>query len=207
MGRPKKTKDIEEVKNITDAEIAEDVKTDELTKKNKETNKLKEEPEINNNNTEYYLDSYLGFTEKNIDDNTDVPVENNTDGQLYYISQSTGESITWEFPKERNFMKVSELKTMLSKNKKFFVENWVLIPYSVIKYLGIENLYKYVYLLDDIDNLFKLPSDEMISKIEQMSKTMQKNVMQIAINGIDDGVIDSIKNIRALESYFDISFL
>lgn len=190
-------------KNKTDElkmEKTDDVIVSVVETKHQETKEVKKA----NKKEEYYLDQYFDFKETDLNDGTSIPVENNTDGGLIYVMKSTGEVFEWEKSSDRLFMKISQLKSMLNEGRKFFTNNWVLIPYSVLKYLGVDGLYSQVYSVHDLNNLFKLPTEEMIDKIKIMSKAQRRNVMKVAITSIETGELDSVKNIKALESFFEM---
>lgn len=137
-----------------------------------------------------------------IDPTQMIVVRNGYQGKLVYISSRTNERFVWdEFGGEQE-MELRELRNAKNSAKNFFVNNWFMFDDEymwVVDYLGLKQYYKDVIKIEEFDNIFTLPPDEIISTVSKLSEGQKKSVAYRARQLLAQGGIDSNKAISALE--------
>lgn len=140
--------------------------------------------------------------------NTIVPVVNGFHGVLVYQSPRTHERFQWEDFGAEQDMELQELKIARNSFKKFFENNWFLInDPEVIDYLGVGQYYKNALTLDDFDSLFEMNPEDVKAKVDSLSEGQRLTLKYRAKQLIEDGVIDSIKVITALEKSLGVELI
>lgn len=97
----------------------------------------------------------------------------------------------------------SELITMRNEQPAFFRNAWV-VPVSdnaneVISALQLERYYTGLSMLENFDDIFAMDIDDMKALIGGLSNQMKENVARRAYALYEDGTIDSVKVIEAVE--------
>lgn len=147
---------------------------------------------------------------KDIDVNEYIPVRNGFHGILVYTSSRTGETFIWDNFGDEQDIELRELKNAKNSNKAFFQNNWFMFDdeYAwVINYLGVGQFYKHSVGIDNFDDIFALPPDELKDRLGEMSEGQKTSVMYRAAELIRDGGIDSRKTIQALEDALGIELI
>lgn len=144
----------------------------------------------------------------NLDPHMIVTVRNGFQGRLVYKSKRTQERFEWEGFGDEQDLELQELKNAKNSSKAFFSNNWFLIDDpEVIKYLGVDQYYKYALNYDNFDSLFENSPDQIKDMVSKLSSGQKKSVAYRAKQLISDGVIDSIKVITALEDSLSIELI
>ena len=145
---------------------------------------------------------------KEVDPNQTVSVRNGFQGRLIYKSPRTGERFIWpEFGDEQE-MELKELRNAKNSYKKVFINNWFMFDEDwVIDYLGVRNYYKNALKIDEFDDLFKKPADEIKKIVGKLSEGQKKSVGYRAKQLIAEGEIDSRKAITTLEETLGIELI
>lgn len=150
------------------------------------------------------------FSAKDVDLNQQVVVRNGYQGRLIYKSVRTNEKYVWpEFGSEQ-VMELVELRNAKNTYKKYFQNNWFMFDddYAwVIDYLGVSPFYRYALKIDNFDDLFQLPADEIEDAVRLLSAGQKSSVAYRARQLIADGEIDSNKAIIALERSLGIELV
>lgn len=145
---------------------------------------------------------------KNLDPNIIVTVKNGFNGTLVYKSKKTGERFVWDGFGSEQDMELQELKSAKNSCKAFFVNNWFLFDDpEVIEYLGMGQYYKHVLNTKAFDELFTKPPEEIEEVISTLSAGQKKSMAFRAKQMIQEGSIDSIKVINALEKSLSIELI
>lgn len=148
---------------------------------------------------------------KDVDPNQYVTVRNGFQGRLIYISKKTGEVFEWDGFGEEQEMELRELKAAKnSYNKSFYTNNWFMFNEEddwVIDYLGVRQFYKNAISVDDFDDIFDLPANELKKKINSLPEGQKKAVEYRARVLIGEQKIDSLKQISALEDALGIELI
>lgn len=138
---------------------------------------------------------------KPLDPSQTVSVYNGAQGQLVYVSKKTGERFIWDEFGDCQDMELSELKSAKSSGKSFFMNNWFLFDDpSVVEYLAVGAYYKNALSLSDFKSFFEKSPEELAEVIASLSKGQKRTVTYRAKQLIEDGTIDSMKIVSALET-------
>lgn len=70
----------------------------------------------------------------------------------------------------------------------------------------LKKVYESMYTMEDFDELFDLPSYQMISAIKAMPTSTSDSLKSIISTRIANGQIDSVRTIKALNEYYDCDF-
>lgn len=188
----------EKEKQIRD-EIRQEVLS-ELEKKNaksnKATTKAKKKPEI----IKIPLDTL-------------VPVTCNTEGGATYIPRGNpGDIITWAEIGVTEYMELSELVKMRNTDRRFFVDNWIILEDTddytaddLYKFLKVDKFYQNVMTPDDIEALFEMDANEIKSVIDGLSVGMRETIAIKAKVMYDNNTLN-LNIVRALEQALGVKF-
>lgn len=145
---------------------------------------------------------------KEIDPNQIVTVRNGFHGTLVYKSKRTGERWVWdEFGAEQE-MELSELKSAKNSSKKYFIENWFMFDEAwIIDYLGVKMFYKNALSIEEFDDLFSKPADEVERIVSNLSAGQKKSVAYRARQMIAAQEIDSNRVINTLERCLGVELI
>lgn len=145
---------------------------------------------------------------KDIDPNTIVEVKNGFPGSLVYESRKTGEIFTWDEHGDVLDMELADLKVAKTSNKKFFINNWFIIDDpEILEYLGVSQYYKLALDCKELDDVFTKAPKQIEQIVSKMSKGQKRILAYRSKQMIEDGVIDSIKVINALEKSLSIELI
>lgn len=145
---------------------------------------------------------------KDIDLSTEVTVRNGFQGSLIYKSHKTGEKFEWDSFGDEQYMELKELKNAKTSSKKFFENNWFMFDEDwIVDFLGVSQYYKTAVKIEDFDNIFFMSPDDIIKLVSEMSSSKKRSVAYRARQLINEGKIDSIKTIKALEKALGISLI
>lgn len=148
---------------------------------------------------------------KDIDPNQYITVRNGFQGRLIYVSKKTGEIFEWDGFGEEQEMELRELRAAKnSYNKAFYINNWFMFNPEddwVIDYLGVRQFYKNAISVDDFDDIFDLPANELKKKINSLPEGQKKSVEYRARVLIGEHKIDSLKQISVLEDALGIELI
>lgn len=177
------------------------------TVKNAET--IIKENEINEVIEEKLVEDVVEVKEsiKEVDPAQYVTVLNGFQGKLTYKSSRTGEKFKWEEFGDEQEIELRELRNAKNSNKKYFEKNWFMFNNEfswVIDYLGVGQYYKNAISVEDFDDIFTKNPKEIKRVVENLSDGQKKAVIYRAKALIDEGEIDSLKTIDALEDIFGI---
>lgn len=145
---------------------------------------------------------------RDLDPNMYVTVKNGFNGVLVYKSRRTGERFVWQEFGDEQDMELMELKSARNASKDYFINNWFLFDDpAVIEWLGVGRYYKHALNTKSFDELFFKEPDEIKATMAELSKGQKRSVAFRAKQLIDEGTIDSIKTINALESCLGVELI
>lgn len=141
-----------------------------------------------------------------------IPVKSGVQGILVYLSKKTfGYTIEWNSYGEIEYIEYSELLSMRNTSKAFFENNWIFFEdtedytaQELYEILKVDKYYKNTVLGENLDDIFLMTADEIISNIAPLSKGIKETIALSARNKIDSGELDSIKRIEALEKALNV---
>ncbi len=150
------------------------------------------------------------ITPKEIDPNQIIMVLNGFQGKLIYKSPRTQELYQWDSFGDSQEMELREIRNAKSAAKKFFLNNWFMFSDEdswIIDYLGLNQYYKNALRLDEFDDLFTKPVEEIEDIISKLSEGQKKSIAYRARQLMLEGEIDSNKVINTLEKSLGIDLV
>lgn len=145
---------------------------------------------------------------KDLSPNMVVTVKNGFNGTLVYKSKRTNEVFVWDSFGSEQDMELQDLKSAKNTYKAFFINNWFLFDDpEVIEWLGMIQYYKHALNTDAFNDLFVSDPDEIKKTVAKLSPGQKKSVAFRAKQLIQEGKIDSIKVINALEESLSIALI
>ena len=146
--------------------------------------------------------------ERVLEPHTLVSVRNGFNGKLVYRSSRTGERFVWDGFGSELDMELQDLRSAKNSAKGYFEKNWFMIDdIDVLKYLGVERMYRNSLSIDNFDEIFSLPQDKLKARLDVIPKGQRSSVVYRARQLINDGTIDSIKVIRTLEESLGVELI
>ena len=137
---------------------------------------------------------------KDLNPNMMVTVKNGFNGTLVYKSKRTGEVFVWDSFGSEQEMELQDLKSAKNTYKAFFVNNWFLFDDpEIIEWLGMSQYYKHALNTESFKELFTSTPEEIKKTVAKLSAGQKKSAAFRAKQLIQNGEIDSIKIINALE--------
>lgn len=145
---------------------------------------------------------------RDMDPHDYVTVRNGFNGVLVYKSKRTGERFVWQEFGDEQDMELMELRAARNASKDYFINNWFLFDDpAVIEWLGMERYYKHALNAKSFDEMFFQTPAEIKKTVSELSKGQKRSVVFRAKQLIDEGTIDSIKTINALESCLGVELI
>lgn len=137
-----------------------------------------------------------------------VLIRNGYHGTLVIGLPKSGYTLKMQNFGDEDYVEIADLKTLRNSHPKFFKNNWILFDDpDVIDYLHINEFYKNTLNVEEIDDLFDLPTEELKSAVSKLSSGQKKTVMYAALEKIEDRTLDSRSKIQALEEVLGCSLV
>ena len=140
---------------------------------------------------------------KPIKDTDVVDVKSCCVGKFIWKSPKTGYKIIWDEFGTSNPMTVADLRDMRNGSRKCFENNWVVIEgdraEDVLKFLQIDKYYKDFSSVDDVDTIFDYEPDEAEAIVKKFGPGLKELVARRAAALKDEGTLDSVKMLNAIE--------
>lgn len=145
---------------------------------------------------------------KDLSPNMMVTVKNGFNGTLVYKSKRTGEVFVWDGFGSEQEMELQDLKAAKNTYKSFFINNWFLFDDpEVVEWLGMSQYYKHALNTEAFNELFTSTPDEIKKTVSKLSSGQKKSAAFRAKQLIQEGKIDSIKVITALEESLSVDLI
>ena len=145
---------------------------------------------------------------KDLSPNMMVTVKNGFNGTLVYKSKRTGEVFVWDSFGSEQEMELQDLKSAKNTCKAFFINNWFLFDDpEIIEWLGMSQYYKQALNTDSFNELFTSTPEEIKKTVSKLSAGQKKSAAFRAKQLIQEGKIDSIKIINALEESLSVDLI
>lgn len=136
-----------------------------------------------------------------------ILVKNMTPGKLIYISKRVqGYRVDWENRDDVQYMELIELMNMFASQRSFFSENWIWVEPEILEYLGAAKFYESSLAPEDLEAIFNLPVDQLISTISRLTDSMKLTVRRYAKEKIVKGELTDLNVVRALEKFYEEEF-
>ena len=119
-----------------------------------------------------------------------------TNSPLTYESKNQiGYRVDWDGFLQENWIEFKELINMRNSQKTFFQEPWVICDWDVLVDLKVDQHYKNIIDLEDIDSIFKKSKDEL------------ENILKIVPKGIKTLIVDRAFELRRAKKLDSISII
>ena len=144
-----------------------------------------------------------------------IPVKSNTGGVLYYKSKKTGYEETWDETGAVIELEFSELISMRNSQKKFFINNWIVVEDTddytadeIYKALNVDKYYTSNGLYENIDDIFSFSAKKIEEVVPTLSKPIKETILAKAYTMLaeDDSRLDSNAKRKALEKALGVNF-
>ena len=141
----------------------------------------------------------------------EVEVASNKAGTLIYVSKKTSEKFEWNAIGDTNWMTVEELATMRNTQRAFFENNWVKVvdenADDIIRHLRLVKYYENFIDLSELEDIVQMEASDIIALISPMNKEIKDNLASEAKGMIENGDLNNLGIIRALEKAIGYSLL
>ena len=144
-----------------------------------------------------------------------IPVKSNVGGVLYYKSKKTGYEETWDETGTVIEMEFSELISMRNSQKKFFINNWIVVEDTddytadeIYKALNVDKYYTSNGLYENIDDIFSFSAKKIEKVVPTLSNPIKETILAKAYTMLaeDDSRLDSNAKRKALEKALGVNF-
>lgn len=144
---------------------------------------------------------------------TEVIFMNNTNGNLFYKCPKTHATYDMYEYGDTDYITVEQLLIMNNTSRKMLKELWILLVDvategveldDVLKYLGIDKLYKDEIAPEDIDNfILKSPDTKFAKTLEKMDKILAQKALERSIVLYREGKLNSITKLNTIKEFAD----
>lgn len=147
-----------------------------------------------------------------LDDGVLLNVRSNVYGGLVYINSRTGDKYEWNEFGDVQQLTAGDLRAMKGTQRSFFQNQWIVIDgiadsgyedvtqEDIYKALMVSQYYSDLVDLENFEDIFKMTSvDELRYLISKMSDGCRLNLVVAANTAIENGTLDSMRTIQALE--------
>ena len=124
---------------------------------------------------------------------------------LVYVSKRTSEKFEWAEFGDVQYITLGELITMKSTQPRMLKEGWLIVDdEEAIEQLGLAKMYGNLFEIDDIDEFFDLPENEIKRILTNMPRGFKVSLGNFARERVESGTLDSNRKIKLLEELLDI---
>lgn len=144
---------------------------------------------------------------------TEVIFMNNTNGNLFYRCPKTHATYDMYEYGDTDYITVEQLLIMNNTSRKMLKELWILLVDvategveldDVLKYLGIDKLYKDEVAPEDIDNfILKSPDTKFAKTLEKMDKVLAQKAIERSVALYREGKFNSLAKLNAIKEFTD----
>lgn len=128
-----------------------------------------------------------------------------TNSPLIYESKSQqGYRVDWDGFLQENWMEYKELVNMRSSQKAFFEEPWIICDWDVLVDLKVDQYYKNIIDLENLDELFTKSPEELERTLKIVSVGIKKLIVDRAFELRREKKLDSISIIETIEKTLNV---
>lgn len=201
-----KTKETVEVEKIKDVEVKTTAKkttakntTKKPTPKKKTDNKAEETvKKITQSVTRPIIREQRDMNEM-------ISVVCITNTPLVYESKNQiGYRVDWDGFLQENWIEYKELINMRNSQRAFFEQPWVICDWEVLVDLKVDHYYKNIIDLEDLEDVFKKPSEELERTLKIVPTGIKKLIVDRAFELRREKKLDSLNTIETIEKTLNI---
>jgi hypothetical protein len=147
-------------------------------------------------------------TPKKFAPNDQIPCRSVTVGELIHVGVKTRIQYTWADYGDVAYLEYQDLQALQSMKSRFILEPLFIIDDEDVV-AQWEKMLKPVYdkiKEDDLEQFFALPQSKFESVLKNAPKGFQNSVKTKAVSMIQDGELDSLKKIKAIDEILGTEF-
>lgn len=136
-----------------------------------------------------------------VDHSAMIPCRSTIVGDLIYISDRTNAKYVWEDFGTTLWLEMRDLLDMNGSQRKYLHDGYIIVDDGeAAENLGLTKMYNEIAHIDDLDVLFDKDPQELENTVNKLPKGMKKTLATKARELIEEGNLDSISKIKALEA-------
>lgn len=165
-----------------------------------------ENTETNKKNDEISKENKKRKIKRKIEPNELIECRSVTNSlMLSYVSPRTGLEINWSNYGDVEYVEYSELLAMKSKQNRFLMEPWIIIEdEDVIEALGLRKYYDNIIDVDNVEDFFHLPPEEIRQKIMKAPNGTKEVIISKAREMIENEALFDLRKINVLNEVLNI---
>lgn len=140
-----------------------------------------------------------------------IPCHSIVGGYVNFLGKKSGTVYSWYDNGDISNIEYQDLRSaMLSKSPYVFDPIFIIDDEELLtlpEWKAVKERYEQIYSVDDLTKIFDLPVVQMTSVIEQLPDIVKRSLITLAKTMVDDGRLESIKKIRALDSLLGTDLL
>lgn len=123
---------------------------------------------------------------------------------IYESKNQIGYRVDWDGFLQENWMEYKELINMRSSQKAFFQEPWIICDWDVLVDLKVDQYYKNIIDLENLDELFAKSVEELENTLKIVPVGIKKLIIDRAFELRREKKLDSLSVIEAIEKTLNI---
>lgn len=128
-----------------------------------------------------------------------------TNTPLVYVSKNQmGYRVDWEGYLAENWMEYKELVNMRNSQRSFFTEPWIICDWDVLEDLKVEQYYKNIIDLKNLDDIFKKEPEELEEILNVVPRGIKTLIVDRAFELRKDKKLDSISVVETIEKTLNV---
>jgi hypothetical protein len=140
-----------------------------------------------------------------IERNEMIPCRSTVNGELIYISNRTGAKFIWEDFGATLWLEMGDLQDMNGSNRAYIHDGYIVVDdEEASESLGLTKVYEKIAHIDNIENLFAKSAEDLLETLPKLPKGMRDSLSTKARAMVEDGSLDSLSKIRAIESVLGV---
>jgi len=180
----------EDIKIFTNAKLAGLIKQEKLDAEEMENDEVR-----------------ISAPKKSLNDNDKVVVMNGLTGILFYHSERTNKSWTFQEFGEKDSIEYSELIVMKNKHPKYFTDGLLIVlDKEVQEEFKLTEMYKNILTPENVDEVFNMDVEDLEKFIDALPDGMKTSFVNIAMKKYEDKEIDKFSVISFIQEKFNFDF-
>lgn len=134
-----------------------------------------------------------------------IPCTSIVEGQLIMVGRRTGTMYSWFGSGETIDVEYQDLSAeILSRNSMYIYSPLIIIEDEDVlsAHKSVKEVYEKMYSVKDLNDILKMPIGQMKKVISNLPVGVKDNLKILAATNIQNGSLDSIKKINALDEIF-----
>ena len=127
-----------------------------------------------------------------------------TQGGLYMEGPKTKMHYEWVQYGDVTEVEYADLAALVRVKSKYVFGPWFMVDDDdfVEEFQQLKKFYSENYSLNDLETILSYPVDEMMEEIRSLPKSAVESLKVLAASSINDGDLDSVSKIKALDDFF-----